>query len=80
MKAGRKWQSRVSIVLAGVVMGYAARMIWPPKVENTAPLREFTEPLGGESIEDLPILPVEDGFELPLPYEFPSDDSSNSLQ
>ena len=74
MKAGRKWQSRVSIVLAGVAMGYAARMIWPPTVENTPPLREFTEPLDEISIQELPILPVEDGFELPLPYEFPSAD------
>lgn len=80
MKAGRKWQSRVSIVLAGVVMGYAARMIWPPTLENTAPLREFKEPLVSQSIQELPILPVEDDFELPLPDEFHGNDSSNSLQ
>ena len=79
MKAGRKWQSRISIVVAGVTLGYLARLIWPPPVEDVAPLREFTtpltevtEPISVESIGELPILPVKDDFELPLPYEFPN--------
>lgn len=69
MKAERKWQSRLSIILAGVTLGFVARLIWPPPIENSAPPREFLEPLTAESIRDLPILPVEDDYELPFPYE-----------
>ncbi|WP_148618665.1 hypothetical protein [Mariniblastus fucicola] len=72
MKSGKKWQSRASIVLAGFALGYLARYIMPPEVESTLPTREFNEPLAAEtSIGDLPILPVEDDFEFPVPYEIP---------
>ena len=87
MKAGRKWQSRISIVFAGVALGYLARLIWPPPVENEPPLREFTDqltevnaPISADLIGELPILPVEDNFELPLPYEFPSKSRPSSVQ
>jgi len=79
MKAERKWQSRFSIILAGVVLGYGARLIWPPPQESAPPPREFLEPLTAESIRDLPILPVDDNFELPFPYDNSSQNSSNLL-
>jgi len=71
MKSGKKWHSRLTIILAGVALGYIARFVWPPEPENVPMPREFKQPLSRESISDLPILPVEDDFELPFPYEIP---------
>jgi len=71
MKSGKKWHSRLTIILAGVALGYIARFVWPPEPENVPLSREFKQPLSRESISDLPILPVEDDFELPFPYEIP---------
>lgn len=72
MESGRKkWQSRIFIVSAGVVLGYAARLVLGvPEVESKSPVKEFVEPLEDVSIRDLPILPVEDELELMLPEDF----------
>lgn len=45
----------------------------PPTEENTRLSREFDRPLTltSESISELPIIPVEDDFELPYPFEIP---------
>jgi hypothetical protein len=69
MNSGKKkWRSRISIVAAGVALGYAARFaLGVPEPESQMPTREFEEPLMESSISDLPILPVEDEFELLLP-------------
>ena len=80
MKSGKKWQSRFSIILAGVALGFMARSIFPPEPDSVPPLREFTEPLSSNSIRDLPILSVEDDFELPFPFEFPQQDALSPLQ
>jgi hypothetical protein len=72
MKSGKKWQSRFSIILAGVALGCLARSVFPPVEENVLPSREFDEPLAIESISDLPILPVDDNaFEIPFRFEIP---------
>lgn len=72
MKSGRKkWQSRIFIVSAGVVLGYSARFVLGvPDVETKSPLREFADPLEDISIRDFPILPVDDKFKLMLPEDF----------
>ena len=72
MKSGKKWHTRLTIILAGVALGYLARFIWPPEPENVPLSREFKQPLSEEvSISELPILPVDEDFELPFPYEIP---------
>lgn len=71
MKSRKKWQSRTAIVLAGFALGYLARYISPPVVENIVPSREFTETLAKEqSISELPILPTDD-FEFSVPNQSP---------
>jgi hypothetical protein len=69
MKSGKKWQSRIFIVLAGVALGYLARFVWPPVVRNTLPTREFSEPLEDVPIRELPILPVDEDSEFPFPLD-----------
>ena len=72
MNSGKKWASRAAIVVAGFALGYLARFVYPPVEENTIPSREFIETLAKEeSISDLPILPVDDDFEFPVPLEIP---------
>jgi len=72
MNSGKKWQTRLSIVVAGFALGYLARYIAPPVPENIVPSREFKEPIAEEkSISDLPILPVEDDFDFSVPVEIP---------
>lgn len=80
MKSRKKWRSRFTIILAGVALGFLARSIWPPEVENLSPLREFNEPLSANSIRELPILSVEDDFDFPFPDQFQQLDTSNPLQ
>ena len=60
MNSGKKWQSRIFIVLAGVILGYLARFIWPPEIQRTLPTREFKEPLVEIPFSELPILPTDD--------------------
>ena len=67
MKSGKKWQSRIFIVLAGVALGYLARYTFPPKIENPLPTREFLEPLVEVPISELPILPVDKDADFPMP-------------
>ena len=72
MKSGKKWTSRAAIVAAGFALGYLVRFVYPPAQENIIPSREFTETLAKEeSIGDLPILPVDDDFQFPMPLETP---------
>ena len=72
MNSGKKWQSRLFIVLAGFALGYLARFVYPPEKENLIPTREFSDMLTDEeSISDLPILPVDDNLDFPIPTEIP---------
>ncbi len=80
MKSRKKWHSRITIILAGVTLGFLGRAVLPPEPDNVPPLREFTEPLSGNLIRELPTLTSEDDFELPFPDDFPQRDSSSPLQ
>lgn len=72
MKSGKKWHSRLTIIFAGVALGYVARSIWPPEPEIAPLSRKFDQPLTltEESISELPIIPVDDGV-LSYPFEIP---------
>lgn len=57
-------------MLAGVALGYLARFVWPPEVQNDLPTRAFNEPLAeNPSIRELPILPIDEDSEFSIPLE-----------
>ena len=64
----KQWRSRISIVTAGVMLGYAARFVLgAPEIDEVKETREFDEPLSEVQISDLPILQIDDELELLLP-------------